>query len=605
MPQTVKTIPAGTTDLGALLVSSPPNIKWVPPDSTTAYTLYTTAILTAANLSLVGNGNPLTFVRGTNPAISGSTGIDARKAANFELAGWTISTATTSIQLMMPGPNNFIHDCTTVTVMEQFAVADVKGSGTVFQRLVGQAKTGARYIYVYGADDIVIDHCNLLSSQGEDVLRATPDTNGRVGSNLTITNNTIVQISPLQKSTISLREINGAYIAGNHLTGWVRLGEDENVRTTALNVTIVSNIFEPEPTNALKSILPQIGFFAATGTVSKNIFRVTPLDQPITIGDCPVSELYEVDSNCIEPLGATHKNLVFSLCPGYPTGTNTTVNNCTLPPPPPPPDKKPPPVKPKPPPPPPPPQAYKLVADNTLQLYNDCEPCCNCDDFVRTYRGIWRLFNRYTDIGQNIEAARDQLQANIDRWNRQKACRQAAPLRVALAAEPQCGLFVGGVHCNMTACCVTPVVLRVTYETFRDGVPTSMALAFVNKCNENKRSGADTGYDEVAYTPAGTYPVFDTTFDHADPQGTSRFRNRAAFTGCQDVDTVRVTLSVHMPQSYRPDSGEPCPMPDPATIVVPSSIQLLWAAHPPKYPIRAITSKTIPISSTAGCRSCT
>ncbi len=245
-----------------------------------------------------------------------------------------------------------------------------------------------------------------------------------------------------------------------------------------------------------------------------------------------------------------------------------------------------------------------VTAQAALQILNDCGPCCTCDDFVSTHDGIRRLYEKYKLLAARASSVRDTYVANVARWEAQRNCRLVETLRLTLAAERNCGLFVGGTHCNMTECCATPLILRITYEAFRDGEPVDLTGAFVLKCPEALRAGADTNYDDVPYSPEGTFPVFDTIFDAADPQGTSRLRNRVAFIGCEDTDTIRVTLSVHMPEIRNRETGLPCTLPAPDDVDVPASVLALWADQPPLQPVRAVLTKTIPITKIGECRSC-
>lgn len=235
-----------------------------------------------------------------------------------------------------------------------------------------------------------------------------------------------------------------------------------------------------------------------------------------------------------------------------------------------------------------------------LQIFNDCGPCCPCDDFVRTYEGIRKLFYRYQALGERAESTRDLYATNIDRWERQKACRITQSIRLVLSAERYGVLFVGGVHCNGTECCVTPVILRTTFEYFRDGSPITIA-APIQQCKESKRAGSDTEHNEVPYVPSTAWPVMDHHFAYVEPQGQSRFRNRLRFAA-EDADTVRVTLTAHMPDSINTATTEPCDIP---VVTVPSGVLAIWAAtSQPPYPARAITQRVSPVSQTAGGGGC-
>lgn len=246
------------------------------------------------------------------------------------------------------------------------------------------------------------------------------------------------------------------------------------------------------------------------------------------------------------------------------------------------------------------PRTAALTNPSALQLFNDCAPCCSCQDFVNTYNGVRKLFNTYQALGAQAEAVRDQFQLNIDRWNAQKTCRQANNLKLVLNPEANGVLFVGALDCNTTTCCAVPLVMRTTFEYYSGGTLIDVGGTAAVKCNENKRSGADTNFQDVSYNPLTRWPVMDHYFDYADPQSVSSFRNRIQFPLAQNGDSVKVTLSVHIPPIYDPVTGDPCPLPE--DVAIPFSVANIWADHhPAPYPTRALIQVVAPVSQTAGC----
>ena len=61
------------------------------------------------------------------------------------------------------------------------------------------------------------------------------------------------------------------------------------------------------------------------------------------------------------------------------------------------------------------PGARNLLAlePTTLQIGNDCGPCCVRDDYVRVYKGLRRVWQTYKEIGQRAVTTRDQLAATV------------------------------------------------------------------------------------------------------------------------------------------------------------------------------------------------
>jgi hypothetical protein len=235
-----------------------------------------------------------------------------------------------------------------------------------------------------------------------------------------------------------------------------------------------------------------------------------------------------------------------------------------------------------------------------IQIFNDCGPCCECDDFVNTYEGIRRLFDRYLELGDRAEAVRDQYAENKLRWDASARCRKNNPIRVVLQQEYGCRIAIGAAFCNLNECCIAPVELRMTLQVFRDGEIDAAVTGATFVCEETKRSGSDTRGQEVGFAYNGAFPAFTATYDHADPQSTSKFRTRATIPSCGPGSALRVTVTAHHGDAFKGDTTEPCRIVDP--IDVPADIEALWAADPPADPARAIIQKTIALNDASPCR---
>lgn len=248
------------------------------------------------------------------------------------------------------------------------------------------------------------------------------------------------------------------------------------------------------------------------------------------------------------------------------------------------------------------PAAQAAVAAATFALSNNCGPCCECRDFVNTYEGVRRLDTRARLIGVRGEAVRDLHQDNIDRWNAQRRCRLLRAMRLLLAAEPGGNLFVGGQWTNMLGGCARGVWLRLTFETYNDGVPTDLSSGAVLRTRENRRSGSDTQFESVGFSPAGEFPVYDIAFDYTDPQTAAQLAARITLpTDPNGYDVVGVTLSVHVDRLADLATGDRLHMP---TVSVPTGIAAIWAAIPVPAPCRAYVQRLSPFGLLFGCGDC-
>ena len=235
-------------------------------------------------------------------------------------------------------------------------------------------------------------------------------------------------------------------------------------------------------------------------------------------------------------------------------------------------------------------------ARSAVKLYDDCRPCCECDYFVRTYRGLKRMWDRWKKIAADAEEVRDAFGQNRDRWLAQLECRLANPLRLVAITEPGCKTFMGGIYCNMSKCCLTGLELRFTLQRYRNGVlltdPPTVIL------NESYIDGSATDgeekYTPLFYSPTVRWPIMRYDFEYTNPQETSMAKLRLCVT-CESADSIKITLSAHAPDpAPAPTTNELCALPTPA---VPPDIQALWDDYGvPANTMRAIVSKTIPLN---------
>lgn len=239
-------------------------------------------------------------------------------------------------------------------------------------------------------------------------------------------------------------------------------------------------------------------------------------------------------------------------------------------------------------------------AKATIEIHDDCGPCCDCDFFVRTYKGLKRQWNFWQGMATQGQAIRDQLVLNRDRWLAAKDCRESNPLRVVLLPEPSCKVVGGAMYCNASTCCLIPLQFRFTFEHYRAGVLTSDPDFTPTACEILIDGSPQTATGEEGYVWAGQWPVYDVLFDYGDPQDTSRVSFRLCMPDCNSSDNIRMTVAVISPD---PDG---CVLP---VKNVPDDIDALWHASGLAYPadpVRALmASKLIPLqSNSAFCSGC-
>lgn len=181
------------------------------------------------------------------------------------------------------------------------------------------------------------------------------------------------------------------------------------------------------------------------------------------------------------------------------------------------------------------------IEPNTIKLVNNCEPCCKCEDFVKVYQAIRRLYNKYKRLGRRAEAVRDQLKRNIDRWRANSECRRTMSLRVAVVPLAACRVGVGAGLCNNSAEKVSNITLKLEFS--------GEAPAGCVRCSSVLRSGnvdptsTAPPSRQVPYKLRGAWPTFYADFDCINSGTLGSVVFQLEFTG-QTGQELTLTVSV-------------------------------------------------------------
>lgn len=204
-------------------------------------------------------------------------------------------------------------------------------------------------------------------------------------------------------------------------------------------------------------------------------------------------------------------------------------------------------------------------AKAAIKLHSDCHPCCECDYYVRTYRGLKRVWNTWGTAATQAEEVRDTYEENRQRWLAARQCRLDTPARLVVTTDANGKTAVGGSYCNFTTCCLTEIELRFTLQRYASGVLSTWPGGTVS---------VGTLGDE-AYAPVVTGQVVRFFLDYADPQAMSVGKMKFKLTDGEATDSLKVTMTVHVPQPPpNPQTGDPCELP---AATVPADILAIWA----------------------------
>lgn len=184
--------------------------------------------------------------------------------------------------------------------------------------------------------------------------------------------------------------------------------------------------------------------------------------------------------------------------------------------------------------------SYATAADESaVALHSDCRPCRDCEYYVRTYRGLSRVWDRWAAVASAAEAVRDTYSSNLSRWADQKSCRDDAPTRLVVTKDSQCKVFVGASYCNKTQECVTnpEIVLTVTlYDS------SGSAKAFSGSAVQVTLSASSTDGEE-SYAPEQSGSVFKFKPEYANPGTSVVAKMKLCVSDCQAGDSVKVALT--------------------------------------------------------------
>jgi hypothetical protein len=192
-----------------------------------------------------------------------------------------------------------------------------------------------------------------------------------------------------------------------------------------------------------------------------------------------------------------------------------------------------------------------LIQDHALQCFNDCGPCCSCQDFLNVYEALRVLRNTYAALIARAQTARDTYLKNRQRFMDQAACRKADSLRVQLI--PQCpnGLDVAIGYCNNTGACIKNLYLMLSFQyqggngSLSSTGPTENTAQSQITCGSTYRNGNVQGATKAGtswrtasrleqYALGGQWPNYWAYFDAVDPGAlasiTARFHFKSATT---------------------------------------------------------------------------
>ena len=215
-------------------------------------------------------------------------------------------------------------------------------------------------------------------------------------------------------------------------------------------------------------------------------------------------------------------------------------------------------------------------APHAVELLNDCEACCECDYFARTYQGLKRQWFGYRDIATDGFSARDTHYENIQRWHQEKVRRENNPFRLAVMPKPDCCVHLAVTYGNTSPCCLVDFNLRFTVYLL--GATTEKQI--FKDCFDAEIQGSEHCDGPVSYdmpggvAPDGLSAAFDASFEYLNGQGTARAAFKLNIAECDSSMKVWFRADAYWQESLNnPATNEPCAYP---VVTVPTDVQDVW-----------------------------
>lgn len=245
-------------------------------------------------------------------------------------------------------------------------------------------------------------------------------------------------------------------------------------------------------------------------------------------------------------------------------------------------------------------------ATATIALAMDCQPCCLCADYVNTYRGLRRLWTRWSEAAASLESVRDQYAENVTRWNNQRTYRANQSAKIIGESGDFCSASVGAMWCNYSDCVVHSVELRLTYVLYAGsgrapynwgGRTFTYASARFANSNNNGQF--------LKYAPRQTGPSFGFFADYAAARDSTALKITTCMSECVEGETFDVYLTVHAPDLAEPSA---CVLPVIPYESLPVDLKDVWTESAVALgdTVRAIAKVSIPLSpvSAETCACC-
>jgi len=140
------------------------------------------------------------------------------------------------------------------------------------------------------------------------------------------------------------------------------------------------------------------------------------------------------------------------------------------------------------------------IDSNKLTFYNQCEPCCQCSDYVDVYDNVMRDgYNKGKDASDALYGAVDNYKTLISVMEDEKACREKRWLEVRTSAMSGWLISVTVVLNNDGPCLLSDPLIEISMQTGASGVVVEGTSKIYNEEQDTQVVSLSGGFPAVFF----------------------------------------------------------------------------------------------------------
>lgn len=232
----------------------------------------------------------------------------------------------------------------------------------------------------------------------------------------------------------------------------------------------------------------------------------------------------------------------------------------------------------------------------SLVFNNNCKSCRDCEYYARTYMGLRREWLLYKESAEIVEALRDDFRSNVERWAKEKECREKDSVHVKVSPDGDGKVSWGVLFCNSSECCVVDVKVTITWLCYKDGVLTLLPTHPYN-CQDGTIRTSDANSQKPFWTGSGNDPHGTTVvanWDKSDARQTTSFTGRHCFPDSLVEENIEIQAHVTITWGTaleNPDSANVCTSVALTIDEFPDDVKQMWTLNGQQPPIAAYAQK--------------